>query len=593
MKKQKKQFSGILYTIGQSIKIAWKSLWYWLVAIVLLMLLHSGLIIFELIMQKRIIDAVSIISRDTISQVIVSILIFCFITNFKNIVMTIRYLCSCWFGPSLDKALKLKVFSKYKNIDMINYENSQFYDQLARAGSSTYAATNTVTGLFQTVSGHIGTIIGVLGYISLLKPELTIIVFLSMIPEVINHIYQGKKNFEQQQKVTPITRRTDFYNQTLTAREYLKETRIMGSEGFLKSLWLKVIRQLNNLTWKLHKKFFWGELLVSVTKYIAYSTTLVLCLYYMQRNLISLGEFSAILTSLAVLNDKLSTIIRNLGKIYNWGINGQYLYDFLNLQERSGENKKVHPTDEISLKNVSFKYDEDSRNILEDINLNIKKGEIIAIVGHNGAGKTTLQKVMLGMLMPNEGEVSYNNINIGMIDEKSIYSDTSALFQLFGKYHLTLGENVFIGESIKQRSDEKIEKCLEKSGLVLSEEKFPEKLDTILGTSFGGQDLSGGEWQQVALARAYYKDSDIIFLDEPTAAIDPLKESKMFEQFIDICRGKTAILITHRLSVVKIVNKILFMKNGKIAAVGNHNELMEACKDYKDMFEEQAKWYNR
>lgn len=593
MKNNKKDFHGVLYTIYQSLKIAWKPLWRWLLLLVLLMIIHSVLIIVELIMQKNVINDITVVTKDSISQVVVSIIILFLVINFKNLVMTIRYICSCWVGPALDKILKLKLLSKYKNIDMINYERSQYYDQILKAGSSTYAISFTIVRIFQAISGHLGTIIGVLSYVAFLRPELSVIVFLSMVPDALKYLYQGRKNIQQQEIITPVIRKTDYLSSTMTEREYFKETRIMNAESFLVKLWVKSIDNLNKLTWKLHVKFFSGDLIVSLSNFITYAATLLLCLYYLQRNIISLGAFSTILTSVLVLKNKVSTIISNFGNIYRDSKTGQYFFNFLKLKERSGENKDLYSVDEISLQNVNFKYDEGGKLILNNINLKIKKGEIIAIVGENGAGKTTLQKIITGMLMPNDGKVYYNGFDASRINEDSLYKGTSALFQQFGRYQLTLGENVFLGETQTKKSNEKILKCIEKSGFNLSPEKFPNKLETKLGTSFGGQDLSGGEWQQIALARAYYKESNVIFLDEPTSAIDPLKESKMFSRFVDLCKGKTAIMITHRLGIVKIANKIVFMKNGSILAVGSHDELMSLCSDYKEMYEEQTKYYNR
>ncbi|WP_291580433.1 ATP-binding cassette domain-containing protein [Clostridium sp. UBA6640] len=228
--------------------------------------------------------------------------------------------------------------------------------------------------------------------------------------------------------------------------------------------------------------------------------------------------------------------------------------------------------------------------------MQVKAGETIAIVGENGAGKTTLVKLMTGIYLPTEGGVKIGGIDTSKISPKFLYSGISGVFQKYQRYKITLKENITIS-SMKESEDEKLKADLEtavsKSDLIIDEEKFPNGYETMLSREFDGVDLSGGQWQRISIARGFYRDHNMIVLDEPTAAIDPVEETKIYKKFAEMSEGKTSIIVTHRLGSAKIANRIIVMDDGKIAEIGNHEELMEKKGKYAQMYEAQSKWYDK
>lgn len=228
----------------------------------------------------------------------------------------------------------------------------------------------------------------------------------------------------------------------------------------------------------------------------------------------------------------------------------------------------------LEIKNTSFSYLGSEKLIIDNINLEIKPKETIAIVGENGAGKSTLMKLILGVYMPTTGDVLFNGYNIKELSQHSIFSKSSAVFQKFQKYKFSLRENISISD-IDNVNDEKIKKNLEEVEVELERDYFSEGLDTILSREFGGIDLSGGQWQRVAIARGLHNFSNLIVLDEPTAAIDPIEEGKIFNKFKEITKDKTAIIVTHRMGTVKIADRVVVLDEGKISEIGAHEEFIK------------------
>ena len=239
----------------------------------------------------------------------------------------------------------------------------------------------------------------------------------------------------------------------------------------------------------------------------------------------------------------------------------------------------------IRLEDVSFSYPKSNGNTLHNINLTIKRGEKIALVGANGAGKTTLAKLILGFYNPSQGQVLFDD----NIRSNNTLADASAVFQSFCKYFFTLRENVAFGNISEIDHDTELLDRLKEFDFDLSKVNF--SLDTQLGREFEGVELSGGEWQKIALARGFLKESDFIILDEPNSGLDPLTESKLFQCFIGLLKNCTGIIITHRIGIASLADRIVLLENGQIAEEGTHAQLMDKRGQYFTMFEAQATMY--
>jgi ATP-binding cassette subfamily B protein len=264
--------------------------------------------------------------------------------------------------------------------------------------------------------------------------------------------------------------------------------------------------------------------------------------------------------------------------------------EFMNLPEREGANTNVS-CETFELSNMSFKYPNQTKYALKNINLKINKNESIAIVGENGAGKSTIVKLLMGLYLPTEGEAKIDGVQTSDIDPNYLFKNTSSVFQNFIKYKLSLKDNVYLANTKEEFNNAKFDDCIEKADFNMSGVILDNGIDTVLSKEFGNVDLSGGQWQRLAIARGLYKNYNFIVLDEPTAAIDPLEEREVYNKFIEISQNKTSIIVTHRLGSARLANRIVVMKDGEIDDIGTHNELMNKKGYYFNLFTSQAKWY--
>jgi ATP-binding cassette subfamily B protein len=355
------------------------------------------------------------------------------------------------------------------------------------------------------------------------------------------------------------------------------------------------MQSLQQMEWKNIRKRYPMELLIQGMNFLSYMATWGLAVWYLYQGEISIGGFAATLSALHLLDSKIGDVLRNVGKVLEEGAVAGNYFSFLEMDEKCPGNQpiRVHPVESIQFTNVSFTYPSVHQAVIDDLSLTIRKGETIAVVGLNGAGKTTFVKLLLGLIHPTVGKMMYNGVDIAEIDGRYVYEGSSALFQTFGKYQMTIRENVALSEAQRMEQMVDIKGALDFVGFDLDGERFPQRDATLLGREFGGTDLSGGQWQLLALARAYFRDNDLIILDEPTAAIDPLLENEIFKSFHSIAGDKTAIIVTHRLGVTKLADRILVFENGRVIEDGSHEQLMGAEGKYARLFHGQSDWYNR
>src|SRR5699024_9479143 len=274
----------------------------------------------------------------------------------------------------------------------------------------------------------------------------------------------------------------------------------------------------------------------------------------------------------------------------------QDYFDFIDLEIEKNIVEKVAMPDVIQkgfeLRNVSFKYPGNKETVLKNISFKIKVGEKMAFVGQNGAGKTTLIKLFLRFYEPTDGKILLDGININKFDIDEYRKRFGVIFQDFFKYEFTVRENIAVGDIAQVENDEIIHHAASRSLANQVIEEMYKGLDQQLGRRFAqGQELSGGQWQKIALARAYMKNTDIMILDEPTSALDAQAEYDVFERFSGLTKGKTSIIISHRFSTVRMADRILVLKNGTVLELGTHEELMSNPKLYAELFKLQAAGY--
>lgn len=480
---------------------------------------------------------------------------------------------------------------KAARVDPICYEDNRFLDHMEKAGRGTEAAVSVFDmslSMLLTIISYFG-FMG--GYLNTIEPMLLVVMLSTFIPYIFGAVVRYRVNKSKENLSAPYRRRGEYYGQCITEREYVKETRMLGGYGYFFQKMKENLEMVKNLDWKAVKKTNLINIGLRFLTLLGYVATVLLLFYYLMNGRVGVSAFAAVLSSLDGMAEKLESLFRlRIGYITrNLGMAENYL-EFLKLPERRG-NTSFPEGKTVEFQNVSFAYPNASENSLKNITLSIHEKETIAIVGCNGAGKSTFARLLLGIYRPSEGAVLIDGVDTRELLPGNSVGRTSAVFQKFQKYKMTALDNVVLSNTCQEQDLKQVSQALEKADLEMDSRSFPEGTATLLAREFGGTDLSGGQWQRLAIARGFYRKHNLIVLDEPTSAIDPLEETRIYEKFAEMSRDKTAVIITHRLGSAKIADRIVVLDEGRIVETGTHRELMERKKHYYEMYQAQAKWY--
>lgn len=493
-----------------------------------------------------------------------------------------------------DDYFDLKLGYKTAKLPLISYEDSETLNQLERAREcvNREVLPNIFIVALSIIANFVG-VIGVLGLLGTYSLYFIPIGVISVIPYLIAKNIRGKEFYKLKWHQASKTRMINYLWGLFSKKEIIKEMKVMGFADYLTKKWENVRGEVNEELWEQSIKDSKTLFFCDTLRIAGYGLSILLTLYLTMKGSISIGLFGACIVAFQSMQNQTKEFLQGIGTMTEYFSFAYNYFDFLNKQE---DMQTVAPQNlisfkglekEITTKNLTFFYPNSLKPALSNINITIKKGEKVVIVGENGSGKTTLSKLLLNLYPCTEGNVYYDGKDIAIIDKKDIYEKVSAIFQNFQKYCMPLRENIAISNYKDLMNNKKLQQILKEIGL----DELIENIDELYGKEFGGKELSGGQWQKLAIARALFKESEIIILDEPTSALDPLLENDILTKFIEISENKTAIIISHRVGLCKLVDKIIVMKNGKIAEIGTHEQLMRKKNEYYRLYIAQEKWY--
>lgn len=488
-----------------------------------------------------------------------------------------------------------RIIRKTSGLTIAQLEDPEFYDKLERARTQ----TNSRVGLMSNTLSQAESIISMISLIAGLiyfEPILILILVLSIIPSFINEAKFSSTRYSLARSWTAERRELDYLRFIGANNQTAKEVKLFGLTDFIADRF----KVLSDDYYVINKKLsiqqsLYGSLF-NILGVLSYYGAYIYIIFRVLTGVISIGELTFLSGSFNRLRSSLQGFFSRFTRISESALYLQDYFDFLDLtMERTSEEKTPIPetiVEGFQVNNLHFAYPGSKSDVLKGVSFTLKAGEKMAFVGQNGAGKTTLIKLFLRFYEPTQGEILLDGININKFDVDEYRKRFGVIFQDFFKYEFTLRENIAVGNISEIKNDEIIGYAASKS---LAEEVvkvMEEGLEQRLGRRFyQGQELSGGQWQKVALARAYMKDADIMVLDEPTSALDAQAEYDVFERFIALTKGKTSIIISHRFSTVRMADRILVLQDGKVLELGTHEELMENPKLYSELFKLQAAGY--
>jgi len=497
----------------------------------------------------------------------------------------------------LNYSLNTRIIRKALALDLTHFENADFYDKLQNARrEADYRALQIMNDGFYIVQNII-TLISFGAILLTFNIWLTLILFGATIPAFIAQSKYAQLNFRLLSWRAPEARKLNYLEYLLTVDSSVKEVKLFGLGdpllGRYADLFWKFMREDQALAQKRSfASFGWG-LLATVSYYIAYAWII----FETIGGTITLGAMTMYLSIFRSSQNVFQTLFFGLSDLYENALFMSNLFAFLDLKPQMPVTANpialprpiVHG---LEFRHVSFKYPDREAYALRDVSLTIKPGEKIALVGANGAGKTTFVKLLTRLYDPSEGQVLIDGIDLREVDPNDLQKRIGVIFQDFVKYHLPARENVGFGQIDQLENEPRIIEAAMRAGADPTIRGLPQGYDTMLGKWFErGNDLSGGEWQKIALARAFMREAEVLVLDEPTAALDAMNEYAIFQRFRELTDNKIALLISHRFSTVRMADRIVVLEDGHIIETGTHVELLALGGEYAKLFTIQAEGY--
>ena len=497
----------------------------------------------------------------------------------------------------LANRIRAEIIRKALTLDLAFFEHPDFYDRLQNARrEGGYKPVDLINDTFQIVQNTI-TLISFAVLLLRFSPWLVVILLLTSIPAFVAETRFSEQGFRLLTRRAPETRQINYLARLLTEDSAAKEIKLFNLGDTLLTryvtLFEKFFQEDKSLALRRAVVGFSLGLMATLGFYGSYAWIV----WHTLQGRISLGDMTLYLSIFRQGQSTFQSILSAVGSIYENNLFMANFFDFLSLEPQMAiaappQCQAAPLRRGVEFRSVGFRYPESGEWALRDINLTIRPGEKIALVGHNGAGKTTLIKLLSRLYDPTEGTISIDGVDLRALDPLELRQRIGIIFQDFVRYHLPAKENIGFGQIEALDSFERIVEAARKSGAHAIIEDLPDGYETMLGRWFrDGHELSMGQWQKIALARAFMRNAEILVLDEPTASVDAQTEYEIFRHFQQLTEGKMAILISHRFSTVRMADRIVVIDEGRIAEIGNHHELLRQEGLYARLFGMQAEGY--
>ncbi|AFY33783.1 ABC transporter ATP-binding protein [Calothrix sp. PCC 7507] len=588
--------------IKRAIVLVWQSASGWTVIHVTLTTIQSILPLALLYIIKLIVDNIAISLNIGDKTQIFSHILFLLcnagiVMLLININAVISELASTTLSQRVTDHLQVTLYKKAIEIDLESYENPQHQDILERAKwEAPYRPTQMLNSL-TSVGQSVISLLAIAGLIISLHWGLLGVLLVASLPTMFVRFSQSKVLYKWRRRQTEIERQANYLGHLLLGDHPAKEIRLFNLGDLLIDRFYRLRQQLFKEKLAITTRQAISRLMTQGFAGIAILVTYSFIIHQTIYGKFQLGDLVLYSQAFQRAQGALGSLTSGLGQVHENNLFLADLFEFLALKPTISE--PIHPKlvprpmrQGIVFQDVSFQYQNSSRQAIKQVNLTIAPGEIIALVGENGSGKTTLVKLLCRLYDVTEGSITIDGIDLRHFSVQDLHRQISVIFQDYTRYQVTAEDNIWFGNIDLPPTSERITQAAQKSGADAVIQSLPQGYGTLLGKWFkGGEELSGGQWQKIALARAFLRDAQLVVLDEPTSAMDAKAEAEVFQQFRDLMRSRSALLITHRLSTVKMADRIYVMDQGEIVESGTHEQLMALQGIYAHLFEIQARNY--
>ena len=481
-------------------------------------------------------------------------------------------------------------------LDLEDFEDPDLQDKLDRARRQTMGRMNLMSQLFGQVQDAI-TVVSFAAGLLVYAPWLIVLLAVALVPAFVGEAHFNALGYSLNFAWTPERRQLEYVKQMGASVDTAKEVKIFNLHRFLIARYRELADSLFRANRTLaRKRAIWGALLAALGTagyYVAYGYIA----WRTVRGDFSIGDLTFLAGSFLRLRQLLEGLLVGFSQVAGQALYLDDLFSFFEI-----EPEIVSPANALQVprpiargfafENVGFRYPDATKWALRGLDFELRAGEVLALVGENGAGKTTLVKLLARLYDPDEGRILLDGRDLRDYDLDDLRGNVGVIFQDFVRYHLTAGENIGVGRIDAMDDAERIREAAQRAMAEDMIERLPNRYDQLIGRRFKtGVDLSGGQWQKLAIARAYMRDAQVMILDEPTAALDARAEFEVFQRFRDLSQGKTAVLISHRFSSVRMADRILVLADGRLEASGTHEQLLAQGGRYAELFELQAAGY--
>ncbi len=508
---------------------------------------------------------------------------------------TIDYL-DALLADKYTRHISIQVMKHAAELDLMAYEDPVFYDRLERARVQ---ATDRL-GMIQSIGRLVQQVITAASLsvsILLFSPWLLLLLIAGILPAFLGESHFAFLGYAKNFRQTPVRRELDYLRVLGGSREAAKELKLFGLKDFLIGRFTRLSDRIYRENVDLARRRLLAGSFLSVIGTAGYYSAYVYVIWRTVTGSLTIGTLTFLTGAIVQASGNIQQIFSSLSSIADQALFLTDLLAFFEMQPTIRSKPHALPAPRpivrgFEFRNVSFRYPGTSRLVLNSLDFHLRAGERVALIGKNGEGKTTLVKLMTRLYDPAEGQVLLDGVDLREYNLEDLYREIGVIFQDFMRYEMTARENIAVGRIDEINNLPLLKTAADKSMADEVIERLPRDYEQMLGRRFeSGVDLSGGEWQKIALARAYLRDAQVLILDEPTAALDARSEFEVFQRFAELTAGKSALFISHRFSTVRMADRIVVLENGRIAEDGNHEKLLNLGGRYAEMFEMQAASY--